>query len=1006
MRKILFLTFTLCCFTSIVWAQTRQISGRVLSNETGASVTGASITIKGSSKGAVSDADGKFTISIPVKGSSTLVFNSIGYTTREMVITNQNNFDIKLVTDNKALEDVVVVGYGTVKKRDVTGAVSSINTADIVRANPVNATSALQGQVPGVVITKTSSRPGQDFTIAIRGENTISSTNGGSGITEPLVVIDGVIGGRLRDINPADIQTIDVLKDASSTAIYGSRGANGVIIITSKRGITGKPKVSVDSYVGQKMPAHLPEMQTAQQFYKFAVTDYVLNGGSPTTFTVNEMDVINSGKSVNWLNELTQPGLFSGNTVAVSGGNAGTTYRLSAGYLQEDGNIPYTNFKKYNVNAAIESRITSSLRVGITAFINYNTNPTGSYEALRSAYRTRPTGTILYKDLINPADKYDLGIGPWNGYSVWMGINDNQVINPIIEMDKANYQYQTNSANEMGTGYLELTLLKGLTFRSSISASIINQRTGEYRGPYTKDRLMVNPARGSYRTDANNSYTVDNQLTYNLDKGKHRLNVTALQSAYKNTTEFYTINFQNLPYASLWYNIGSGQITSVQSDYKGKTLESYMARANYTFNDKYILTLTGRADGASQLAAGNKWAFFPSGAFSWKLGEENFIKRTNIFSDLRVRVSYGQVGNANLNPYATGAFLAANPSTYSFDQTTTMGSAPGSIANKDLKWERSQELNLGLNMGFLNNRISATVEVYNRKTKDLIIQQNLPTSAGFTSVAANVGQISNKGVEIILNTRNISTKDFNWTTTINFAKNINRVEALSNGVSAIIGNSLFVGYPVKSYYDYRWTGIWQLADSVAAKGFSQVPGSVKVADTNGDGVISSATGKDDRQILGTQLPNFVMGMTNKFYYKNFDLSFLFYYRNGTLYKNGMVDGTMGDYGNTRYNHMVMDYWTRNNPTNDYYGPAVSNPYRGARSYEDATFLRLSDVTFGYTMSDSQLKGKKIERMRLYLQVINPRYFTKYHGQDPEYNSNTYIDDVPNMTYTFGMNLGF
>ncbi len=1003
MRKVLLLTTLLCWVASFAWAQNRSVTGRVVANENGAALSGASVTVKGVAKGAVTDADGKFTISIPAKGATTLVISSLGFSNQEISVSTQTNLVIKLVAEAKALDDVVVIGYGTVRKKDLTGAVGSISSSDIVRANPVNATQALQGQVPGVVVTKASNMPGQAFSIDIRGENTIS------GVTEPLVVIDGLVGGRLRDINPADIQSIDILKDASSTAIYGSRGANGVVIITSKKGTSGRPKVSVDAYVGQKTPAHLPEFQTAQQFYKMLVTDWSLNLGTPTTFTVNEMNMVNTGQSTDWVKLMTKPSMSVGTTVAVSGGSAGTTYRFSGGYIQDDGSIPNNTFKKYNLNGSIDSKINNFLRVGFTAYVNYNVNPVGSIEALRSAYRSRPTGVVNYSDLVDPTAGFDAAIGPWAGYAVWMGIKDNQVLNPLVEVNPANYQNQINVSNQMGNAFAEITILKGLTFKTSISGSVIAQKTGDYRGTYTKDRAAVNLPRATYSTADNNSYTFDNQLNYNTNFGsKHKFSATVAQSAFKNITETYSIAVQNLPYASAWYNLGTAgnaNVTGVSSSYSMNTLQSYMGRINYTYDDKYLFTFTGRGDGASQLANGNKWAFFPSGAFAWRLGEEKFMTRAkNIFSDLKLRVSYGEVGNANVSPYSTTAAILNT--IYSYDQASGSGFAPGSIGNQDLKWERSQELNLGLNIGFLNNRITAAIEVYKRTTKDLILKENLPTSTGFTTVNANVGRISNKGVEILLNTRNVVGKDFNWTTSLNFSKNINRIEELANGVSAIIGNSLFVGSPVKSYYDYKFSGIWQIPDSVAAKGFGQAPGSVKVVDQNGDGVISTSTGKDDRVVLGTQLPNYTVGMTNKLSYKNFDLSFLLYYRNGTLYNNNLLTGTMGDYTNTRYNHIVIDYWTRNNPINSWYGPGVSQPYKSAIQYEDASFLRVGDITLGYTMPKVKLDKMGIDRMRVYLQITNPFVFTKYHGMDPEFNSSTAGDDLPTAIYTFGINLGF
>ncbi|MEN9949458.1 MAG: hypothetical protein RLY85_210 [Bacteroidota bacterium] len=995
MRKMILLSTLLMCFATAVWSQTRKVEGTV-AGENGAPVAGASITLKGTTKGTTSNTDGRFSIDIPSSGKSVLVINSIGFAAQEIAVGNLGVLKVQLASENKQLEDVVVVGYGSVRKKDLTGAVGSLSTRDIVRANPSNATQALQGQVTGVVITKQSNKPGQAYAIDIRGQNTIT------GATEPLVVIDGVIGARLRDINPQDIQSIDILKDASSTAIYGARGANGVVIITSKRGVSGRPRVTFDSYLGSKVPAHFAQLQTAQQFYQMA-QDAVLNGGAATAFTASELNMINSGKSTNWLDLVTKPGLNTNSTVAVSGGNAGTTYRFSGGYIQEDGNIPVTSFQKYSLNAAMDSKLNNWLKVGFTAYINYAKNPTGSLEVLRSAYRARPTGVVYYKDIVNPSEGNDLAIGPWNDLSVWMGIKDNQVPNPIIDTDPSIYQLTTTFSNSMGNAYVELGLIKGLTFKSSVSAQAIDERQGEFRNTLSKSQL-TNPPRANYSSRNLGSYTIDNQLSYNLTTGKHKLSATALQSAFKNTAENYAIAATNLPFASLWYNLGTGGVVTSSSGYSSNALSSYMARVNYTFNDKYLLTLTGRADGASQLSDENKWAFFPSGAFAWQAGDEEFIKNLNVFSDLKLRVSYGEVGNSNVAAYSTQAGLLTT--SYSFGSSAVSGFAPAAIGNKDLKWERSQELNLGINMGFFQNRVSATVELYKRNTRDLILNQTLPTSTGFSSVITNVGKVSNKGIEIMLNTRNIETKNFSWSTSINFSKNINRIEALANGVTSIIGSNLFVGKPVRSFYDYRWTGIWQLADSVAAKSFGQLPGAVKVEDLNKDGVISNSPGKDDRQWLGTQLPNFTMGMTNRMSFRNFDLSFLFYYRNGTMYKNGMLDGTMGEYTGTRYNHMVMNYWTKTNPTNDFYGPGVPQAYRGARSYEDASFIRLSDVTLGYNLPREVLEKKNIERMRVYFQVINPTYWTRFNGMDPEYNSNTFIDDVPNLTFAIGANIGF
>lgn len=999
MKKIVLLACSLCMFTLLLHAQTRSITGRVYSNETGQPLPGVSITPSGNGQGTVTDENGRFTLSVPSGKVIVITVSHTGYASQQVTLGNQAELTIRLVPESQQLSDVVVVGYGTVKKKDLTGAVASISSSDIVRSNPANAQKAMQGQFAGVNITKASNKPGQDFTMTIRGENTIT------GVTEPLVVIDGVIGGRIRDINPADILTIDVLKDASSTAIYGSRGANGVVIITTKKGNKGKPQLSIDSYFGSKNPAHMPKFQTAQQFYKMTYTDRIRDGGSPILFTANELNVINSGQSTDWIDLMTKSSLQMGHTASVTGGSDNTTYRFSGGYIQEDGSIPHNTYKKYTLNGAMESKINSFIKVGFNVFFNYSENPTGSFEALRSAYRARPTGVAYYDQLVNPADGYDATIEPFDGLAVWMGIKDSQVMNPLIEADPANYQFQINARNQMGNAYAEITLLKGLTFRSSISGSLIAEKQGEFRGTYTKDRAGTKLPRSFYDTRDMLTYTIDNLLTYNKSFNKHKLTVTALQSAYKNVAEAYHIAVEDLPFASLWYNVGTaGTISGVSSNYERNTLQSYMGRVNYSFNDKYLLTLTGRSDGASQLSNGNKWAFFPSAAVAWRISDEGFMRSVNAVSDLKLRVSYGQVGNATVSPYSTQAAILNTP--YNFGDNAAFGFAPSNLGNKDLKWERSEELNFGLDMGFLQNRIRATVEVYDRKTRDLILNTQLPTSTGFTSVYANVGKVGNKGIEVALNTVNIQTKDLSWSTALTFSKNKNKILALASGVTADVGNKLFVGSSVRSNYYYQFAGIWQSADSAEAASYGQRPGSVRVVDQDKNGQISSAAGKDDRVVLGTELPKWLLGMTNRFNYKDFDLSFFLYYRKGGQFRNGLLSGTMGDYSNTRYNHIVLNYWTHDNPTNDYYGVVASQPYKEAIQYEDASFLRLSDITLGYTLPTAKLASWGVNRMRVYGQVTNPYISTKYHGLDPEYNGNTYKDEVPTIIYTFGVNLTF
>lgn len=972
----------------------RIVSGKV-SDEKGEGIPGVSVVIKGTTKGVSTDIDGIFRLDVPNE-TSILVFSYVGYVSQEIVAGNRSAIDIKLLPDDKSLDEVVVVGYGEQKKSDLTGAVASMQSRDIVRGNPSLASKALQGQVAGATVTKADNRPGSSYNITIRGENTINNS------TSPLIVIDGLMGGDINSLNPNDIQSMDVLKDASSTAIYGARGANGVVIITTKKGLSGKPRINYDSYVGIKVPAHVPKLMNSEQFYKATYTDRILEGAIEAKFTSMELDNIKNGQSTNWVDLITAPGLQTNHSLSVSGGNEKTTYRFSGGFLNEDGNVLSTNYKRYNLNAGLDSKLGDHFKVGFTSYATYSLQNLGSQESLRGAYRIRPTGVPYYADLTNPSENQDINI---NGLAFWMGINDKQVPNPLNDVDPNQSKLQTTISSIMANAYVEYSPIKGLSIRSSLSTTYSTTKLGDFRGTWTKSQIGAKP-----RTQLDNrvlgSYTLDNIITYNLDLGQHKIHLTGLQSAFYQRNEASSIAVKDLPFDSDWYALNTGTITAFSSSLIERSLSSYMGRINYTFRDKYLFTATGRSDGASQLAAGNKWAFFPSVALGWRIIDETFMQNVKALSNLKLRVSYGEVGNSTVNPYSTQASLLNTG--YDFDGAAAYGFAPLNLGNKDLRWERSKELNFGLDFGLFRNRVSGSVEVYDRKTVDLILNQKIPTTSGFSQVISNVGKIQNKGVEILLNSVNIATTDFSWNTTLTFTKNNNKLlELYGNGQQADKGNNLFVGYPIRANFDYKFDGIWQLADKELAAKYGQVPGSVRVVDQNNDGVISSTEGKDDRVYLGSELPNFIIGMTNRFKYKNFDLSFFAYYRNGTLYNNKTLSGTFGEINAQRYNKLAgLDYWTSENPSNTYFGVAAPNPYRSAINYQDASFLRISDITLGYNLPKGLMEKWKFYNARVYTQVLNPIIVSKFVGFDPEFNSAIYQDDVPSVTFSLGVNLSF
>ncbi|HSU51716.1 MAG TPA: TonB-dependent receptor [Segetibacter sp.] len=995
MKKVLLLFILSCILFNVTWSQNRVVTGRVINDETGLAMAGASITVKGTARGTVSDNDGNFSIGISSTGTSILVINSVGFAPQEIQVGSRTNLTIKLASQAKAMDEVVVVGYGERRKRDLTGAVASVQSKDIVRANPVLAAKAIQGQVAGATVTKSSNRPGAPYSITIRGENTINNS------TQPLVVIDGLMGGDINSLNPSDIQSMDILKDASSTAIYGARGANGVVIITTKKGVSGKPRVGYDAYVGIKKLAHVPRMMTTPEYYKLTYTDRVAAGLTGTVFTIAETANIDAGKTTDWVDLITKPAVQTSHNLSLSGGGENTTYRFSVGYLNEEGNVNFTGYKRYNLNAGLDSKLGDRIKVGFTSYVTYSDQNWGSQESLRGAFRARPTGTVYYNDLANPSQNADINV---NGLAIWMGINDKQVPNPLSDIDPATSKLQTTTLNAIANVYAEVSLLKNLTFRSSLSGAASTSKLGDWRGIWSKSQIGSKP-RTQLDTRNTGTYTLDNILNYKTSFGKHTLAFTGLQSAFYQRDEFYTIAVKDLPYNSYWYALNTGTITNQASSLTERSLLSFMGRVNYSFNDKYLLTVTGRSDGASQLAEGNKWAFFPSVALAWRVGDEHFMDNIKAISNLKLRLSYGQVGNSTVSPYSTQANVLNTG--YDFDGSAAYGFAPANLANKDLKWERSKELNLGLDFGLFNNRIGASIELYDRKTVDLILNQKIPTVTGFNQVIANVGEIRNKGIELTLNTTNIVKKDFSWNATITFTKNNNKLLALyGEGQTIDKGNKLFVGYPIRSNFDYQFAGIWQLADSNEAKIYKQVPGSVRVMDQNKDAQISSSNNIDDRVVLGTQLPNWLMGVTNRFTYKSFDLSFFLYYRNGVQYSNSTLSGTFGELGN-RYNSLAsLNYWTKDNPSNTYFSPFVANPYRSAIAYQDASFLRVSDITLGYTLPRNSLTKLKVSNARFYAQVTNPFIFTKYTGFDPEFNSAIYQDDVPSAIYSLGVNLSF
>ena len=991
---LLFLTF------NFTFAQ-RTISGNV-SDEEGVPLPGVNVVIKGSDTGTSTDFDGNYSIS--VSDSDVITFSYVGFIDQEIEVANAESFDISLEMGSDELEEIVLTGYGSVKKRDLTGAIAQIKTEVIQRANPIQAAASLQGQVAGVLVTRAKGRPGDDLDINIRGLNNFDDEK-----TRPLVVVDGIMGANINDINPGDIQTIDVLKDASSTAVYGARGANGVIIVTTKKGATGKPSVSYNGYYGIKTKAHIPDMLTSKQFYELYQDEDRYGRG----FTAQEMYNVNNGITTDFIDLVTRDAIQQNHNFSVSGGSESTTYNFSAGKQLEEGLVQHADYGRLTLNAGIESLVSDKFKVGFTAYITQNERNWGSTEAVRSALRARPTGTPFFDDIVEP-NKRDTNFGPVGDLAFYMGINDSQVINPLVETDPDNFQRQRKSNSMIANAYFEYEIIPGLKFKTSYSAYTDNYREGQYAGTYTKTRKGSRSPVASTTQNKTSNYTVDNTLNYNKEFGKHSIDATALFSVFEEYNESMNIGVEDLPYKSLWHSLGTGAtVTSYGSNLNEYSIVSYMGRINYGFDGKYLLTITGRQDGASQLADGNKWAFFPSAAIGWRMSEESFVKGLGVFDNLKLRASYGEVGNnASISPYATQSNIFQT--FYDFDGNPSLGYTINSLANQGVVWERSKELNFGLDFSLSGIRLSGTIEYYKRNTEDLILDDKVPNSTGFNNVLDNVGEIENSGIEVSLNSVNVSKGDFKWSSNLTFTANDDKVVKLAGGITEDIGNARFVGESVKAYYTYKFEGIWQLGQEAEAAEFGQVPGQVRIRDLNGDKKINS----DDRMIVGKGTPDWTAGLRNQFNYKNWDMSFFVYTRRGQMYSNAFLNGTYGDIASDRYNRSAdLDYWTPDNPSNTYYNPVTGpglnskNERKGGTSrvglgYQLADFVRISDITMGYSLPNDILSELGVSRFRFYGQLQNPFIFSDFLSFDPEYNSGGNDDDLPALTVLFGVNINF
>ena len=979
-----------------------KITGKVVDVQ-GEPVIGATVMEKDTTNGIITDVDGNFTLN--VSPNRKLQVSYVGYQTQEITIGSNRTLRITLKEDSELLDEVVVVGYGTMKKSDLTGAISSVSTETLVRGGNANAIGALQGSVAGVSILKSNNKPGGGYDIKIRGVSSIS------GSSAPLVVIDGIPGASLDNINPDDIEKIDILKDASSTAIYGSRATNGVVMVTTKKGSLGDPKISYSGYAGFRNYTHVPEMMSGDEYVQLAMENArALNNNNYKTleeiFTdPSELKAAKDRNYYDWVDAITSPAFMTSHTISATGGTEKAKYTLGGGYYFEDGMQFPQEFSRYNMRAAVDLKANDYLSFGGSLYMTHSVRDTGNSSLMVDALRMRPT-----------QHPYSLVTGE----EIWK-YTSNGMFNPLIT--NQNEFNKTKKLNILSNVYVKLTPVKGLELTSSFASNMTNDQIGQYRGVWTK--ALQGTAKGATNLLDKNNYTNwvwDNIVRYSWEHKIHKIDFTGVYSLQQNQDEKMRGASKDLPFNSLWYNLQGGEMTSMTSSYVQSNLMSFLGRINYTLADKYMLTASLRYDGSSKLADGNKWSLFPSVAVAWRLKEEAFMQSVDWLSNLKLRLSYGQTGNDTVSPYSTNGTIAGSQY-YSFGTNTVIGTYPNNIRNDKLGWERTSEYNVGVDFGFFDNRISGSVEYYNRLTKDLIMNKSIPTHLGYSSVRDNVGSVRNQGFEIMLNTENIRLKDFSWQTTFTLSYNKNEIVDLAfkedlgvysdrlKGMQGDYNNRWFIGQPVQLNWDLETIGVWQLGEEEAAKKYGQKPGQFKVSDYNNDGVINDK----DRFINGSRIPNWTGGMTNTFRYQEFDLSFHMHFQTGARLRNQFYVSYALENNNANLGNMKKDYWTPENPTNSCAQPSNMGPYRDQNTtgksvshiVQKTDFLKVSYITLGYTFKKNLLNRIKMSNLRLYATVQNPFTFTGFSGFDPEQPSEQVSNsDMITCNVLFGLNVSF
>ena len=975
----------------------KTITGNVTDeNEEG--LPGVNILVKETTIGTVTDVDGNYSLTVP-DDATTLVFSSVGYLTEEVSINNQSVINQQMLPDIQALSEIVVVGYGTQRKADVTGAVAKVSTEKTADLPNYSVLQSIQGQVPGVNIASPE-RAGQDPNFIIRGVNSLTAGN------SPLIVVDGIIyNGSISDFSANDITSVDILKDASAAAVYGSRAANGVLLFTTKTGKTDKPTFNFNTYVGFQQPDKLIAVDSGPE-YEQKIADYneILLANDPNASLIEltnvEQENKNNGMETDWIDESLRMGMMTNYHIDVSGQTDKTDYYISGSYFNQEGIVKNDNFDRLTLNLNLTNHITDWYSISVRS--NFSNKDYSGVEAnMDQAYRQSPYGTFYDED------------GP-GGYA-FLPIGDALGEHPLIvtlidDVDKR------TSLRGLISSKLEVPFIPGLQWTLNYAGNIRENRFNRF---FDNEATVQGQLQNGIARKENQRFydwTLDNIVSYKkIFAEKHSLDLTLLFSREYREIEGTFAQSSNFVSQALGYNgLGLGEVQQVSSNLEEQNSIAQMARLNYNFDNRYAITATVRRDGFSAFAEGNKYATFPSVALAWTPTNEAFLQNSNWLNYLKVRASYGINGNQAIDRYSSLARIGTSQYLFGNDGTTITTFTFSSLGNDQLTWETTTAKNLGIDFEIFNNRISGAVDAYMSSTEDLLQSRRIPQVTGFESILTNIGEVENKGIEISVNTDNLVNAALSWKTGLAFSLNRNKIVSLG-GVDADgdgvedddIANGWFIGETFDAIYGFKTEGIYQLNDDIISNAYQ--PGDFRIVDVNEDGNITPA----DRTILGTESPNFRLSMSNTLKYRQFSLYVLV----NSVVGGGRENFYVGDNFDTRsvnrrgfttfsqrFNLQDVPYWTPNNATNDYprldYTPPFDHPI-----LEDRSFVRIQDISLAYNFSQSFLDNILLRKLRIYASIKNLHTFTKWSGYNPE--SQSTIRSLPFLrSYTLGIDFSF